>query len=497
MGSITNGDNEALIHPLLSESSIIDGAENRDAKELASRFWVESKKLWHIVGPAIFSRVVNYSMNVISQAFGGHLGVTELAAISIAINVILGFSFGLLLGMASALETLCGQAFGAKRYDMLGIYMQRSWIVLFLCCILLLPIYVFAAPILKLLGQSDEVAELSELVALWLLPLLFGFGFLFPVQRFLQSQLKTYVIAWASLAALIVNLLSTWLVVYVWDFGLVGIIVALDISWWVSVLALCGYAMFGGCPQTWNGFSFQAFSGLWEFIKLSVASGVMLCVENWYYKILVLMTGYLKNATLAVDALSICMSINGWEMMIPFSFFAGTGVRIANELGAGNGKAARFAAIVSVFYSILIGLFFCILILIARDKIAYIFTSSSDVVQAVDSMSYLLGVTILLNSVQPVLSGVAVGSGRQATVAYINLGCYYIIGLPLGVLMGWIFDLGIMGIWGGMIFGGTAVQTIILAIITLRSDWDKQAEEASKRLNKWSKPQQDDHSEVY
>lgn len=80
-------------------------------------------------------------------------------------------------------------------------------------------------------------------------------------------------------------------------------------------------------------------------------------------------------------------------------------VRIANELGAGNGKAARFAAIVSVFYSILIGLFFCILILIARDKIAYIFTSSSDVVQAVDSMSYLLGVTILLNSVQPVLSG--------------------------------------------------------------------------------------------
>ncbi|KAF5468108.1 hypothetical protein F2P56_012288 [Juglans regia] len=314
MGSITNGDDEALIHSLFSESSIIDGAENRDAKELASRFWVESKNLWHIVGPAIFSRVVNYSTNVISQAFGGHLGVAELAAISIAINVILGFSFGLLLGMASALETLCGQAFGAKRYDMLGIYMQRAWIVLFLCCILLLPIYIFAAPILKLLGQSDEVAELSELVALWLLSLLFGFGFLFPVQRFLQSQLKTFVIAWASLAALIVNLLSTWLVIYVWDLGVVGIIVALDISWWVSVLALYGYAMFGGCPETWTGFSFQAFSSLWEFIKLSVSSGVMLCLEN------------LKNATLAVDALSICMSINGWKLMIPLSFFAGTGI---------------------------------------------------------------------------------------------------------------------------------------------------------------------------
>ncbi|KAK7280244.1 hypothetical protein RJT34_25306 [Clitoria ternatea] len=33
----------------------------------------------------------------------------------------------------------------------------------------------------------------------------------------------------------------------------------------------------------------------------------------------------LENATVAVDALSVCMTINGWEMMIPLAFFAGTG----------------------------------------------------------------------------------------------------------------------------------------------------------------------------
>lgn len=80
-------------------------------------------------------------------------------------------------------------------------------------------------------------------------------------------------------------------------------------------------------------------------------------------------------------------------------------VRVANELGAGNGNAARFATIVAVSYSAVIGLFFCILILILHDKVAYIFTSSAEVLQAVDKMSYLLGITILLNSVQPVLSG--------------------------------------------------------------------------------------------
>ncbi|KAL5065366.1 hypothetical protein RYX36_027103 [Vicia faba] len=87
----------------------------------------------------------------------------------------------------------------------------------------------------------------------------------------------------------------------------------------------------------------EAFSGLWEFFKLSLASGVMLCLENWYYKILLLMTGQLENATVAVDALSVCMTINGWEMMIPFAFFVGTGVRVANELGAGKWKSAKFA----------------------------------------------------------------------------------------------------------------------------------------------------------
>ena len=183
--------------------------------------------------------------------------------------------------MASALETLCGQAFGAKKYDMLGIYVQRSFIVLFLCCFLLSPLYIFAAPILKLLGQPEDVAELSGVVAIWLIPLHFSFAFMFPLQRFLQCQLKNGVIAWVSFVGLIVNVLTSWVFVYVLDFGVVGAAIALDISWWFLVLALFGYTVLGGCPHTWNGFSLQAFSGLWEFLKLSAASGVML----WYYSI--------------------------------------------------------------------------------------------------------------------------------------------------------------------------------------------------------------------
>ncbi|KAM7527875.1 hypothetical protein LguiB_031285 [Lonicera macranthoides] len=425
-------------------------------------------------------------MNILTQVFAGHLGDLELASISIANNVLIGFNFGLLLGMASALETLCGQAFGAKKHQMLGIYLQRSCIVLFFCCFLLLPVYVFATPLLKLLGQPDDVAKQSGLVAMWLIPLHFSFAFQFPLQRFLQSQLKTGVLIWVSLVALVVHVFVSWLFVYRLGFGVVGAAVALDISWWVLVLGMFGYVFFGGCSETWTGFSSQAFVGLWDFLKLSAASGVMLCLENWYYRILLLMTGLLNDSKIVVDALSVCTSVNGWGLMIALAFFAGTGVRVANELGAKNGKAAKFATIVSVANSTIIGVFLCILVLIFRGKIALIFSSSNEVVEEVNKLSYLLAASVLLNTVQPVLSGVAVGSGWQTWVAYINIGCYYFVGLPIGILLGWVFNLGIGGVWGGMIFGGTAVQTVILAIITIFCNWEKEADKATLHVEKWS-----------
>ncbi|KAL8159282.1 hypothetical protein V2J09_000819 [Rumex salicifolius] len=390
---------------------------------------------------------------------------------------------GVQLGMASALETLCGQAFGAKKPEMLGIYLQRSFIVLFMCCFLLLPLYVFAAPILRLIGESDSVAELSGEVATWLIPLHFSFAFMFPLQRFLQSQLRTGIIAWVSLVVLLFHCLISWLFVYVFGWGLPGLCAALDVSWWLLAVGQGGYIFLGFCPDTWKGFSLDAFAGLWDFVTLSASSGVMLCLENWYYRILVLMTGGLKNAEIAVDAFQ---TINGWEMMIPLAFFAATGVRVANELGAGNGQAARFATKVAIGTSTVIGLFFCVVIVALQKQIALIFTSSADIIQEVDKLTWLLALTILFNSVQPVLSGVAVGSGWQAWVAYINIGCYYVIGLPLGIVLGWVLNTGVMGIWAGMLIGGTALQTVILSIIVARCKWDDQAEKAIKRVEKWS-----------
>ncbi|KAL6858838.1 hypothetical protein ACP4OV_017840 [Aristida adscensionis] len=442
-------------------------------RRAAGEWWVESKKLWGIVGPAILQRIALFGINVVSQAFIGHLGDLELAAFSIAATVVAGFNFGFLLGMASALETLCGQAFGAKKHHMLGVYLQRSWVVLLIFAAALTPTYIFMEDLLLLIGQSPELARLAGQMSIWLLPQHFAMAMLLPLTRFLQSQLKNWVTAVTAGVALAIHVAVTYVLVQCFQVGLVGAVASADLAWWLVVLGQFVYTVGGGCPLSWNGFSMEAFADFWDFIKLSSASGVMLCLENWYYRILILLPGYLKNAEIAVDALSICQTINGWELMIPFGFLAATGVRVANELGAGSGKGARFAIVVSITTSVAIGLVFWCLILYFNDRIALLFTSSKVVLDAVHHLSVLLAFTVLLNSVQPVLSGVAIGSGWQAVVAYVNIGSYYLVGVPLGVILGWPLGFGVGGIWSGLI-GGTAVQTLILAYITSRCDWDEE-----------------------
>lgn len=61
--------------------------------------------------------------------------------------------------MGSALETLCGQAYGAGRLRMLGVYMQRSWVILLTTSCVLVPIYVWSPPILELFGETTEISR--------------------------------------------------------------------------------------------------------------------------------------------------------------------------------------------------------------------------------------------------------------------------------------------------------------------------------------------------
>ncbi|CAK9178231.1 unnamed protein product [Ilex paraguariensis] len=159
-------------------------------------------------------------------------------------------------------------------------------------------------------------------------------------------------------------------------------------------------------------------------------------------------------------------------------------VRVGNELGAGHPKAAAFSVVIVTTSSFIISVIASIVVLALRHKISYLFTEGDIVANAVSDMCPLLAVTIVLNGIQPVLTGVAVGCGWQTFVAYVNVGCYYVVGIPLGALLGFYFKLGAQGIWSGML-GGTLVQTVILVWTTYRTDWNTEVELSLKRLDMW------------
>ena len=178
--------------------------------------------------------------------------------------------------MGSALETLCGQAYGAKQIHMLGIFLQRSWLILLTMCMCLLPIYLLATPILRLFGQAEEIAELAGRFSLYMIPQLFAYGANFPIQKFLQAQGKVMITAWVSALSLLLHLLLSWIFIVRLGFGLPGAAASLNISWWALVLGQLGYILMGYCPGAWTGFSRAAFENLAAFAKLSVASAIML-----------------------------------------------------------------------------------------------------------------------------------------------------------------------------------------------------------------------------
>ncbi|CAJ1964950.1 unnamed protein product [Sphenostylis stenocarpa] len=171
---------------------------------------------------------------------------------------------------------------------------------------------------------------------------------------------------------------------------------------------------------------------------------------------------------------------------------AAASVRVSNELGAAHPRVAKFSVIVVNGVSIVISGVFCAIILIFQEPLSKLFTSDSEVIEEVSSLTPLLAISVFLNFIQPILSGVAIGSGWQAVVAYVNLGSFYVIGLTLGCVLGFQTTLGVAGIWWGMIFA-VLVQAASLVIMTARTNWDAEVEKALARIKRSAEDETLDH----
>lgn len=80
-------------------------------------------------------------------------------------------------------------------------------------------------------------------------------------------------------------------------------------------------------------------------------------------------------------------------------------IRVSNELGASHPRIAKFSVFVVSGTSILVSVIFCSIILIFRVTLSKLFTSDSEVIEAVSHLTPLLAISVFLNGIQPILSG--------------------------------------------------------------------------------------------
>lgn len=479
---------ESVQEPLLLASHIPDdhGGSDGSGGGLSVREEVK-KQLW-LAGPLIAGALLQNLIQMISIMYVGHLGELALAGASMASSFASVTGFSLLLGMASALDTLCGQAYGARQYHLLGIYKQRAMLILTLVSVPLAVVWFYTREILLLFGQDPDIAMEAGTYARWMIPVIFAYGLLQCHVRFLQTQNIVLPVMAGAGAAAAFHLLVCWLLVYVAGMGSKGAALSNAVSYWIYVIILAVYVrVSSSCKKTWTGFSTEAFRDMLSFFTLAVPSALMVCLEMWSFELIVLLSGLLPNPKLETSVLSISLNTAAFVWMIPFGLGSAISTRVSNELGAGRPNAARLAVRIVVFLAIAEGLLIGLLLICIRYVWGHAYSDVEEVVTYVAQMMLIISVSNFFDGIQCVLSGVARGCGWQKIGAWINLSAYYIVGIPSAYLIAFVLHVGGTGLWLGIICG-LIVQVLLLMAITICTDWDKEAAKATNRVYSSSLP---------
>ncbi|KAK7244270.1 hypothetical protein RIF29_39089 [Crotalaria pallida] len=456
-----------------------DVQENENRSSQAGGWWNkvldldEAKDQMKFSLPMILTNLFYYLITLVSVMLAGHLGELQLAGSTLASSWFNVTGLAVMVGLSGALETLCGQAFGAKEYHMLGIYLQASCIISLIFSIVISITWFYTEHILVLLHQSHDIARTAALYIKFLVPGILAYGFLQNILRFIQTQSIVTPLVFLSAVPLLAHIIVAYSLVHWTSLSFTGASVAASISLWISILLLAFYVMYAEkFKKTWEGFSIRSFHYVFAYLKLALPSAAMVCLEYWAFEIMVLLAGLLPDPQLTTSLIAVCSNTEVIAYMITYGLSAAASTRVSNELGAGHPDRAKHAMEVSLKLSIFLGFCFVLVLTFGHNIWIQLFSSSTTIKEEFASFSPLLAISILLDSVQGVLSGVIRGCGSQHLAAYVNLTTFYLIGLPISLLLGFKTNLQAKGLWIGLICGLTC-QAGALLILTWRVKWTK------------------------
>ncbi|KAI7980471.1 Protein DETOXIFICATION 19 [Camellia lanceoleosa] len=293
----------------------------------------------------------------------------------------------------------------------------------------------YSEPILILLHHDPHGSHVAVLYIRFLIPSLVTFALLHNILRFLQTQSVVMPLVVCLVLPLIGHIGIAYVFVHWTPLGFKGATLLMSISLWIVAFMLGAYVF----EPTWHGFSIKTFHHVFVNLKLALPS-------DWAFELLVLLVGLMPNAEIT-SLIEMCVNTEAIAFMITYGLSVAVGTRVSNELGAGNPDRAKKAMGVTLKLSVLLAL---------TVEFA--------------SLTPFLVVSIMFDSFQGVLSGVARGCGWQQTAMYVNLAAFYLIGMPIAILLGFKFKLYAQGVWVGLTCG-LACQGATLWELTKFSNW--------------------------
>ncbi|CAG8444360.1 9245_t:CDS:2 [Ambispora gerdemannii] len=437
----------------------------------------EAKFLTKKAAPLLVAYLLQYTLQVANVFSLGRLGSNELAASALGSMFAAVTCWSVGLGAASALDTLCSQAYTSGTPIMVGVHLQRGVIIVLIGMMPIAMLWWEAERILVVLGQDKELSKMAGVYLRYLLPGAPAYLLFECVKKYLQAQgimqASTYVLIICAPINLVLN--YTLVLYKPIALGFIGAPLAITIVNWLMLISIVLYIRFFDGYQVWGGWTCDALRDWRTFIQLAIPGILMVCSQYWSYELIALAAGYLGSITLASHSIVLTSALLLYQA--PYGIAVATSNRVGNLLGAGLASKAQVTARVAMFLAVLIALVNSTVLMVFKDSWGYLFTSDDEVVKMVATLLPLCAAFQELNAVGV---GILCGQGKQRVGAIFTM-VGYLFALILGLVFEFRYYLGIKGLWTALTCASIAIAIAVIWTI-LVTDWQWEVERCRKRM---------------
>ncbi|GAX79083.1 hypothetical protein CEUSTIGMA_g6523.t1 [Chlamydomonas eustigma] len=487
---------EGCAEPLLTSSENIEGVVDDEGTSVTD----ECKRVLSIALPITASQSLSFLSYLITTAQVGSLGPQALSALTLGRSIFHVTGLSLVVGIASGVGTLGGQAYGAGQYSLVGTVTQRAVLLNLMMCSLIFLAWTQLTSLMEALGQDPNIATLSSRYVLSIFPALVLEAIMNCLQIYLSSQEVTSPLTVVAAVMTLCTPITNYVLIDRLDMGLDGAALSYNL---VNLLGCC--VMVGSVwlltarwqahdQKTWPSWSRSSFSGWGQYLKVALPSLAMICAVWWVFEAVILIAGQGKDAEVQLSVMGILFSTHTVVYMINEGFSAASSTRVSNLLGEGRSHRAQGATIVCLILTVTCDIVAAASFLVFSKPWAQLFSSDEGVVEGtVRSMPWLAAALLIDGTVEvlsaslptlcfrtvEVLSGVLRGSGRQALGFYANIVSCWIVGMPLAWYWGGL--TGSVGLWQALA-AMTVIQALVIGGAVAMFDWPEEARRAQARV---------------